>query len=90
MPNADSWSNGTMEMDGGGMVRERGGAESGSTCTVVTGTVVAALLRSKVTDLAVEREAGMAVTITGSAGQKTGWALKEHHRPNYLSTLYLL
>jgi len=59
-----------MEMDGGGIVRERGGAESGSTCTVETGESVAAVLRLKVTDLAVDMEGGAAVTITGSAGQK--------------------
>ena len=67
-----------MEMDGGGMVRERGGAESGSTCTVETGESVAAVLRLKVTDLAVDMEGGAAVTITGSAGQRKPTQLFTH------------
>lgn len=55
-----------MEMEGGGTVRERGGAERGCTCTVVTGTVVVvvvlALPRSKVTDLVVEAVTGVTMT----------------------------
>ena len=52
-------------------MRERGGAERGCTCTVVTGTVVAVVVavpRSKVTDLVVEAVTG--VTMTGSARKK--------------------
>lgn len=45
-------------------MRERGGAERGCTCTVVTGTVavVVAVPRSKVTDLVVEAVTGVTMT----------------------------
>lgn len=56
---SDSWSRGTMEMEGGWTVRLRGGAEIG--CTVVTGMAV--VVRSKVTDL----EALVATVVIGVA-----------------------
>ena len=46
VPRAVSWSRGTMEMEGGGTVLQRGGAEMGST------VLVGILVRLKETDLA--------------------------------------
>ena len=65
---AESWSRGTIEMEGGWIVRERGGAEIG--CTVVTGIDV--VVRSKVTHLeALVATVVIGVAITVASGEQS-------------------